>query len=36
MPSKKIEVQGLQIRIEPVNDDDYISLTDLALSLIHI
>ena len=27
---KKIEVQGLQIRIEAINDDDYISLTDIA------
>ena len=30
MGKKKIEVQGLQIRIEPVNDNDYISLTDIA------
>lgn len=30
MTSKKIEVQGLQIRIEPINDSDYISLTDIA------
>lgn len=30
MPSKKIQVQGFQIRIEPINDNDYISLTDIA------
>jgi len=30
MGKKKIEVQGLQVRIEVINDDDYISLTDIA------
>jgi len=30
MSNKKIEVQGLQIRIEPINDKDYVSLTDIA------
>jgi len=28
--SKKIDVQGLKIRIEPVHENDYISLTDIA------
>ncbi len=30
MSAKKIKVQGLQISIEPINDIDYISLTDIA------
>lgn len=30
MPSRNIEIQGLQIRIEPVEEKDYISLTDIA------
>ncbi len=31
MAKKKIiEVQGLEIRIEPINDEDYVSLTDIA------
>ena len=30
MAKKKLKVQGLTIRIEPVNNDDYISLTDIA------
>jgi len=30
MLSKKIEVKGLQIRLESVKDNDYISLTDIA------
>ena len=29
MPSKKIEVQGLQIRLEQINDNDYLSITDI-------
>lgn len=29
MASKKIEVQGLQIRLEAFNDNDYVSLTDI-------
>jgi len=27
---KKINVKGLEIRIEPINDKDYVSLTDIA------
>jgi len=27
---KKIKVQGLEIRLESINDDDYVSLTDIA------
>ena len=30
MPDKKINVQGLQIRVQDINDKDYISLTDIA------
>ena len=30
MSSKKIEVQGFQIRLQEVNDADYISITDIA------
>lgn len=30
MPSKKIEVQGFQIRLTAINDNDYVSLTDIA------
>jgi len=30
MSKRKIEVQGLTIRIEPINDSDYVSLTDIA------
>ena len=30
MSKKKIEVQGLQIRIEPINENNYVSLTDIA------
>ncbi len=30
MASKKIEVQGLQIRVKSFNEKDYISLTDIA------
>lgn len=30
MSKKKIEVQGLEIRIEPIEDNDYVSLTDIA------
>jgi len=30
MAKKKIEVQGLTIRIEEINEGDYISLTDIA------
>jgi len=30
MASKKIEVQGLQIRLQAINDNDYVSLTDIA------
>ena len=29
MTHKTIEVQGLEIRLEPVNENDYISLTCL-------
>lgn len=32
MANKNIEVQGLLIRIEPIRDDDYVSLTDIARS----
>lgn len=35
MPSKKIEVNGLQIRLESINDDDYVSLTDIARKFVH-
>ncbi len=27
---KSIEVQGLEIRIEPIDKEDYVSLTDIA------
>jgi len=27
---KTIDVQGLTIRVEPINDNDYVSLTDIA------
>ncbi len=30
MSKSTIEVQGLEIRVEPVNDLDYVSLTDIA------
>jgi len=30
MAKKKIRVQDLEIRIEPIDNDDYISLTDIA------
>ena len=30
MAKKKIEVQGLSIRIEPIEESDYVSLTDIA------
>jgi len=30
MGKKKIEVQGIEIRLKPVHDSDYISLTDIA------
>ena len=30
MSKKKIEIQGLIIRIEEINDSDYVSLTDIA------
>ena len=30
MSNKKIEVQGLEIRIHQINDNDFISLTDIA------
>ena len=30
MAKKKINVQGLEIKIEPTNENDYISLTDIA------
>ena len=30
MPSKKIEVQGLIIRIEKIQENDFVSLTDIA------
>jgi len=30
MAKKKIEILGLQIRLEPIQDDDYICLTDIA------
>jgi len=30
MSKKTIEVQGLEIRIEPIDDKDYVSLTDIA------
>ena len=30
MSKKKIQVQGLTIRVEQKNDSDYISLTDIA------
>jgi len=30
MSKKKINVNGLEIRIEPINDKDYVSLTDIA------
>ncbi len=29
MSGKKIEVQGLQIRLKPIHDNDYVSLTDI-------
>ncbi len=30
MPSKKIEVKGLEIRIEQIEESDFVSLTDIA------
>ncbi len=33
MAKKNIEVQGLIIRIEPINEKDYVSLTDIAKSV---
>ena len=30
MPNKKIEVQGLSIRVEQIDDNDFVSLTDIA------
>ncbi len=30
MPYKEIEIQGLQIRIDKINNDDFVSLTDIA------
>ena len=30
MPSKKIEVQGVKIRIHSIEEQDYVSLTDIA------
>ncbi len=33
MTNKKIEVQGLNIRIKSFHDDDYVSLTDIAAKI---
>ncbi len=30
MAKKKIKIEGLEIRLEPINDSDYVSLTDMA------